>query len=36
MLIADVRDSQELYRLVDRLRDHWVHIEIVSEDDVSG
>jgi hypothetical protein len=35
MLISEVRDSQELYGLVDRLRDHGVHIESVSQDDVS-
>jgi hypothetical protein len=30
-LRADVRDSQELYGLLDRLRDHGIHIEEVSE-----
>jgi hypothetical protein len=32
-LVATVRDSQELYGLLDRLRDHGIHIEEVSEID---
>ena len=32
VLIATVVDNQELYGLVDRLRDHGIHIESVSQD----
>jgi hypothetical protein len=33
VLVAAVRDSQELYGILDRLRDHGVHIEKVSQID---
>jgi hypothetical protein len=35
VLLASVRDAQELYGLIDRLRDHGVEIESVNRDDTA-
>jgi hypothetical protein len=36
VLVAPVRDSQELYGLMDRLRDHGVQLESVSQIEQRG
>ena len=35
VLRASVRDAQELYGLIDRMRDHGIEIESVSRDDAA-
>jgi hypothetical protein len=35
VLLASVRDAQELYGLIDRLRDHGIEIESVNHDDAA-
>ena len=35
VLLVSVRDAQELYGLIDRMRDHGIEIESVNRDDAA-